>query len=357
VAAVVDSHVHIFPNLGQASGFGSAAEHRRYQQLYMATHGEPVRRLTDHAPVREQTLHDGRLGDPSSLRSVNFRVGSFGRFEWTADDTDLYLQFFPPSLQAMESPPEFMLQQMARAGVNRAVLQNARPVIFTPGKIGVLLALAVAVWDSRRRRRPTLALVIGLAAGIWLVTVAVMTEAGFSGNPRYLIPAIGLLAVLAGAGWGWLAARAAWLAARVGRPGRAGVAIGLGVVVVIGVFAPFAYRRLQLLHRTEVALHYQAIVRERFVDTVAKLGGREPVLTCGQPFAGAFMVPLVSWYLKTPGITIGLRPQAPGVTLSVRTTRHAATLPLPPSDFRPVVEMRPWRVAAHCAPGVTLKAG
>ncbi|MGI9148815.1 MAG: amidohydrolase family protein [Chloroflexota bacterium] len=144
MAPVVDSHVHIFPNLGQASGFGSAAEHRRYQQLYMATHGEPVRRLADHAPVREQTLHDGRLGDPSSLRAVNFRVGSFGRFEWTADDTDLYLQFFPPSLQGMESPPEFMLQQMARAGVDRAVLQNARPY----GRLDDYFAEAVRLYPN-----------------------------------------------------------------------------------------------------------------------------------------------------------------------------------------------------------------
>jgi len=93
----------------------------------MATHGEPVRRLSDHREVTQQTLHDGRLTDPSSLYAVNFRVGRFGRFEWTANGTDLYLQFFPPTLQAMGSPPEFMLQQMARAGVERAVLQNARP--------------------------------------------------------------------------------------------------------------------------------------------------------------------------------------------------------------------------------------
>jgi predicted TIM-barrel fold metal-dependent hydrolase len=126
VAPVVDSHVHIFPYLGEASGFPSEREHARFLQLYMATHGEPVRRLSDHATVRAQTLHDGRLDGPSSLREVNFRVGRFGRFEWTADATDLYLQFFPPSLQGMASPPEFMLQQMARAGVDQAVLQNAR---------------------------------------------------------------------------------------------------------------------------------------------------------------------------------------------------------------------------------------
>jgi hypothetical protein len=127
VAPVVDSHVHIFPYLGLASGFPTVAEHRQFMQLYIATHGEPVRRLSDHAEVQQQTLYSGQLEAPSSLLDVNFRVGRFGRFEWTADGSELYRQFFPPSLQTMACPPELMLQQMARAGVDRAVLQNARP--------------------------------------------------------------------------------------------------------------------------------------------------------------------------------------------------------------------------------------
>jgi predicted TIM-barrel fold metal-dependent hydrolase len=126
MAPIVDSHVHIFPNLDGPSGFASQAEHRRFLQLYMATHGEPVRRLRDHGAVSGQTLYTAPLTSPERLRDVNFRVGRFGRLEWTADGEDLYLQFFPPSLQTLESPPEFMLQQMARAGVDRAVLQNAR---------------------------------------------------------------------------------------------------------------------------------------------------------------------------------------------------------------------------------------
>jgi len=124
---VVDAHAHIFPFLGDASGFASQAEHLAYMQLYMATHGEPVRRLRDHAPIEGHTLYEKPLDRRTRLRDARFRVGRYGRFEWTAGDEDVYLQFFPPSLQAMESPPRFMLQQMARAGVDRAVLQNARP--------------------------------------------------------------------------------------------------------------------------------------------------------------------------------------------------------------------------------------
>ncbi|HET6319347.1 MAG TPA: hypothetical protein VFG86_23060, partial [Chloroflexota bacterium] len=101
MATVVDSHTHIFPYLGDASGFVSVAEHLEYLQLYMATHGEPVRRLRDHVVVPGPTLYSGALDRRASLRDTAFRVGRYGRFEWTVDDgSDVYLQFFPPSLQA-----------------------------------------------------------------------------------------------------------------------------------------------------------------------------------------------------------------------------------------------------------------
>lgn len=126
MSVVVDSHVHIFPHLNEPAGFPSGADHRRFLQLYMVGHGEPVRRLRDHAQVHEQTLNDGIPASPDSLRDVEFRAGKYGRFEWTVDDEDLYIQFFPPHLQDLASPAELMLQQMSRAGVDVGVLQNAR---------------------------------------------------------------------------------------------------------------------------------------------------------------------------------------------------------------------------------------
>jgi predicted TIM-barrel fold metal-dependent hydrolase len=146
MATVVDSHVHIFPYLGGASGFESETEHTRFLQLYMATHGEPVRRLTDHVETPTGKLYSGQLERLSDLRhDVNFHVGRYGRFEWTDAATDLYLQFFPPSLQTLASPPDFMLQQMARAGVDRAVLQNARLY----GRLNDYFAEAVRAYPDR----------------------------------------------------------------------------------------------------------------------------------------------------------------------------------------------------------------
>ncbi|MHB8621057.1 MAG: amidohydrolase family protein [Chloroflexota bacterium] len=126
---IVDSHMHIFPPLYGPCGFATEQEHDLFLQLYIATHGEPVRRLSDGASVPEagQALHDGQLTGPEGLlASANFRVGRFGRFEWDWQGQTYYRSFLPPHLQDMVSPPEFILQQMQRAGVDVAVLQNAR---------------------------------------------------------------------------------------------------------------------------------------------------------------------------------------------------------------------------------------
>jgi len=141
----VDSHVHIFPYLDEPAGFASQAEHRQVLQLYMAAHGEPIRRLKDHVQVAQHGLSDGSLNGPQHLINRNFRVGRFGRFEWTVDSEDLYIQFFPPHLQNMTSPADFMLQQMARAGVDIAVLQNARLY----GRLNAYFAHAVTQYPDK----------------------------------------------------------------------------------------------------------------------------------------------------------------------------------------------------------------
>jgi predicted TIM-barrel fold metal-dependent hydrolase len=122
---VVDSHVHIFPHLGGANGFPTVRDHLLFLQLYAATHSNPVRRLRDHRLTDDCRPLAGPPTSPDALLDADFRVGRFGRLEWTLGGEDYYLQFFPPSLQQMESPPEFMLQQMAHAGIDCAVLQNA----------------------------------------------------------------------------------------------------------------------------------------------------------------------------------------------------------------------------------------
>lgn len=125
---IVDAHAHIFPQLAGACGYPTADDHRRFLQLYIATHGEPVFRLRDGAIVPEaaSVLYEGTLDSLDCLNdAAGFRVGRFGRFEWEYEGETYYRSFLPPSLQEMIAPPEFLLQSMERAGVDVAVLQNA----------------------------------------------------------------------------------------------------------------------------------------------------------------------------------------------------------------------------------------
>lgn len=144
---IVDSHAHIFPALAGAAGFPDVAAHLQTLQLYIAHHGEPVRRLRNHAIVPEAAaaLTDGRLEGPEGICPANFRVGKYGRFEWDWQGETYYRSFLPPSLQEMVSPPEFILQSMARAGVDVAILQNARLY----GQNNELFAEAMARYPSK----------------------------------------------------------------------------------------------------------------------------------------------------------------------------------------------------------------
>lgn len=124
---IIDSHAHIFPPLSGASGFATREEHALFLQLYIATHAQPTRRLRDHSrSFGDDTLGDGRYEGPEAFVTADFRVGSFGRFEWTVAGETFYRQFLPPSLQDMAAPAEYLLQEMAYAGVDAVVLQNAR---------------------------------------------------------------------------------------------------------------------------------------------------------------------------------------------------------------------------------------
>jgi predicted TIM-barrel fold metal-dependent hydrolase len=142
---IIDSHTHAFPYLGGASGFRSVREHMRYLQKDMCYSSQPIRRLVDGVAVTGQSLWDGRDPGPDGLFDVNFRVGDFGRLEWTRDGVDYYLQFQPASLRGMVSPPELLLAHMNEVGVGRAVLYNAHLY----GKLNEFFADAVARYPDR----------------------------------------------------------------------------------------------------------------------------------------------------------------------------------------------------------------
>lgn len=124
---IIDIHAHAFPFLGGPSGYDSVADHMIYFQKAAQWPPQPVRRLSDGSIVEDRSLWASwDDGNPTfeGAEQVDFRVGRYGRTEWTKDGVDYFIQLCPPSLQEMTAPPEYLLAEMDYAGVDMALIQN-----------------------------------------------------------------------------------------------------------------------------------------------------------------------------------------------------------------------------------------
>ncbi|QQS12469.1 MAG: amidohydrolase [Rhodospirillales bacterium] len=85
----------------------------------------PWRRRSACATARADTKALFRAGDEGwgGLADVDFRVGRFGRLEFTHDGEAYGIQYMPAGMQELVAPPELMLAQMMNAGVDHCVLQ------------------------------------------------------------------------------------------------------------------------------------------------------------------------------------------------------------------------------------------
>jgi predicted TIM-barrel fold metal-dependent hydrolase len=123
---IIDAHTHVFPYLGGKSGWESVEAHLEALQRLFCVFGSS-------------------LGITSELPDIQFRVGKFGRFEWTEDGEDYYRQVMPPSLQDQITSPEYLIAQMEYADIDIAVLQNAKVY----GKLNDYFAESVRKYPSR----------------------------------------------------------------------------------------------------------------------------------------------------------------------------------------------------------------
>ena len=124
MTAVFDAHVHCFPPLSEDTGDIAArlAETQHHIRFAGAT---DIRRTRNDAPIGEPVLV-GEGDGISRLPNVDFRIGRYGRVEFTIDGEDYYYQLFTPSLWDNSCPADYMITQMDYAGVDRALLQSDR---------------------------------------------------------------------------------------------------------------------------------------------------------------------------------------------------------------------------------------
>ena len=121
---IIDSHVHVFPDLRTAAGFPSAEEHLGGAQRQSFFNVNPIVRIRDGRVIDEQALWDGRTLGPGGVREAGFRFGEFGRLEWDIEGEDVYVQLFAPGFTSFESSADYVVAELDYAGVDVAVLQT-----------------------------------------------------------------------------------------------------------------------------------------------------------------------------------------------------------------------------------------
>ena len=248
-------------------------------------------------------------------------------------------------------------------------------------KVAAALAAGAAAivllrgWRSGARRLETpraRALAAVIAAGLlglgWWVLIAIMTQAGFSGNNRYLVLGAALIEIAGATGYGWATVElGTWAQRRVrSRSERAGPsyqAIGLSAVAVIAalfVFFPgWVGSKLVDVQATHRALVYQAHLRSGATAAVNKLGGPARVLSCGTVMTEGFQVPMLAWTLGVHTIDVQASPLSvhnpgppPNVIFQTRAQRNAHLLPVvgawTQTPYKLVARTRTFRVFEHC---------
>ena len=196
-------------------------------------------------------------------------------------------------------------------------------------------ALGAAVLAVRRREAPLLALLGGTLG--WVALVAVMSEAGYSGEERYLLVAAALASVLAGIAAGRL------LTAAADRAPRLAAAGGVAAVASAVLFAVPAARELG----DELA--YAADLRADLATAVEEAGGMQSLRDCGPLYAGRARFPLIAWHVDAHISDLSLRPRAPGVVLRSRLTSDGPAEPAAPEGFALVARAGTWEVLISCA--------
>jgi hypothetical protein len=195
-------------------------------------------------------------------------------------------------------------------------------------QLGVVAApLAVAALVPWRAAGGTVR-ALALAGAAYVLIVAVSAQAGFAGNPRYLVPAAALFAVLAGVG-----------AARLARPLALAFAVALVVTQAGG------------LRDDLESIGWRASQRENLELAIERAGGLAALQRCGTVRSAFYWRALVASRLQAD-IEFLDRPRSPTRVL-VRAPREEGE-PYQPGRFRAGLQRRAavpdWEIWTACRP-------
>jgi hypothetical protein len=199
-----------------------------------------------------------------------------------------------------------------------AALREAATLPLWPLWIGALVA--------PRAARPLL--FAGLA---WIALVAVMAQAGFSGEPRYSLPGAALVAVAGALGL------VAFVRDRRTLP-------WLAAALLLVAAAPKLIDLPDL--RSDQA--YQRDLHAGLADVIDRGGGREALLACGRPYVGDLRGPLLAYHLDVEKHVVAFVPRPPGVVFISRIAVDAPVEPRTGPAFTPRARVALWEIRQAC---------
>jgi hypothetical protein len=155
-------------------------------------------------------------------------------------------------------------------------------------------ALAAAAW-----RRDRAVLVLAGAAAAEAALFVAMTQAGFSGNPRYVLPALTIACVLAGVG----AARAAEAGAAIGEPLPGPTRVmspALALALVALVAAPLVSARVERLGHEAREVGRRMELQRDLGRAVDAAGGADALRALGSATSNRALHTRLAWELDRP---------------------------------------------------------
>lgn len=260
---------------------------------------------------------------------------------------------------------------MLRSGSRARVPNPGQPALAdVPALASLREALALPLWPlvagavacvvlpAARPARGVLA-----AGAAWVVLVAAMAQAGFSGEPRYAVPgaalvaiagAVGLVAAVRAVEERTSRARVTWESASGkrarrewsgrGRSSREGLAFAIVCLAVLAAAVP----RLADLPDLRRSQAWQRDLAADLRDVIRAAGGREAVLACGRPYVGHLRGPLLAYHLDIEKRLVGFEPEAPGVAFRSRLTPAHSVQPVIGPAFAELARAGRWDVRAAC---------
>jgi hypothetical protein len=219
-----------------------------------------------------------------------------------------------------------------------ALLGDTATLFTVPALIAALIA--VVLGDRIVRR---------LAAGAagWVAIVALMTTAGYAGNPRYLVAAVAVGAALAGVG----VVRAANEVRRFRQASRddAGAPVRLaapaGALVLVAAVLAVTAGDLRSQVRE---LDSRAQASGAFAGVLARAGGEDALERCSRIRTSTRARSLVAWHLDLPLRDLDARPERPAVVIRAKWFYGQGLEPPREPGYTTLVTTPYWEFVASC---------